>query len=131
MIVQREIFYRELSYRVFGIDHIRMADKAYWFCKESDIVPLLYDSYINRYEYTLDLFDCDDFALVLHAFVRQEQYKQKWKAPMAFGEIWLPSRSHAINFVRVVGPDRYLLIEPQNDNISEWSVNEKANYVRC
>uniref|UniRef100_A0A6M3IIS5 Uncharacterized protein n=1 Tax=viral metagenome TaxID=1070528 RepID=A0A6M3IIS5_9ZZZZ len=73
----------------------------------------------------------DRFSMILHAHIRQRVFDLQVEAPWAYGEVWFPNRQHAINFCRIVDPDGYVLIESQNKDISEWSVKEKADYVRC
>lgn len=95
---------------------IFVADREYHYPTKRDIEWLLSDSSFEVYKYLKSVFDCDDYCLMLHAFVRQEQYKEKWEKPWAFGEIW--SRTHAYNVV--VSEDEILCIEPQTDAI--WTV---------
>lgn len=86
---------------------------------------LLAESEFEKYKYHKNTFDCDDFSLILHAFVRQEQYRRKdWKNPWAFGEAWGNKfkgelQEHAVNIA--LTKKEILLIEPQTDEI--WTAN--------
>ena len=112
---------------------IDIADREYWWPAYDKVKSLLWDTYIDRYRYTLEMFDCDDFALVLHAFVVQERYRQIEKRklskdewlPWAFGQVWGTKfqnevKDHAVN-ICVTSDKGVTLIEPQNDAI--WSFN--------
>lgn len=109
---------------------IMLPDKEYHKPTRKEIEWLLFESGFESYKYLKDTFDCDDFALVLHAFVRQEQYKRKWKEPWAFGEAWgkfkyQEGRSrHALN-ISVLDTDEVLLIEPQSDRT--WVANNNVD----
>ena len=91
---------------------VKIADKEYILPKTNAVKKLIFDTYFEDYKYTRETFDCDDFALVLHAFVKQERYKVKSNHPWAFGECW--TMSHAFNFFIDENQElRY--VEPQND----------------
>jgi hypothetical protein len=116
---------------------IMVADKYYWAPSYDSLQDLVWRTYIDRYKYIKDAYDCDDFALSLHAFVVQTRYEEIYKRkvpkeewyPWAFGQIWGykfrgVKGMHAINIC--LTSDRGLvLIEPQEDKI--WRVNNEKD----
>jgi hypothetical protein len=104
---------------------ILSVDKIYWTPKRKSVESLLYDSFIENYGYLKEIFDCDDFALILHAFVVQERYRWvdsdkkpeggEW-LPWVFGEIGI--NNHMLNFC-LTEDDGFIIIEPQSDEIRE------------
>ena len=93
---------------------IHIPDKEYTLPSEYKIWNELVSSYFEDYEYLNSIMDCDDYSLLLHAWIRQQQYKNKWEKPLAFGEVW--SRTHALNFV-ILDDKTIKLVEPQNDKL--------------
>lgn len=86
------------------------------------------------------LFDCDDFALLLHVYVITERYKEftsgglsKEKLfPWAFGQIWYidgKMGSHAKN-VCITSDKGIVLIEPQTKKIELIKKGIKINFLR-
>ena len=67
-------------------------------------------------EYKKDIFDCENFALRLHA--NAHDYFARKGLNADFGELWGPTTigAHAINCFRTPA-NVYYLIEPQNDKI--------------
>ncbi|UCB50937.1 MAG: hypothetical protein JSW56_08820, partial [Deltaproteobacteria bacterium] len=70
-----------------------------------------------------EIMDCDDHALILHAFVIQKRYRQVEKGklkkpqwyPWAFGQAWGykfrgTKRSHAVN-ICITRDEKVLLID--------------------
>jgi len=104
-------------------DHIFIADWTYITPSRNKVWSMVKDNYIDEYKYISSVFDCDDFALVLHAWMRQEQYRRKWKYPWAFGEAW--TKKHALNIT--LTDEGLMLIEPQNDEMRK--INEKDHYT--
>lgn len=118
---------------------IMCADRDYWLPSEKDLKDIIWKSYIDEYQYAIERFDCDDFALVLHAFIVQERYiradehklpKEEW-FPWAFGEVWGSkfqgeNTAHAIN-ICITDEEEIFLIEPQNDKI--WLANSSDDNV--
>lgn len=85
----------------------------------------LLETYIEQYKYRAEDFDCDDYALILHAWVRQGQYKEKAKYAWAFGEmhgyLHQPDGSiigHALNVV-ITSDKGVQVVEPQTDELRD------------
>ena len=93
---------------------IKIPDKDYNKPTRAFLWDELVSSYMEDYQYLINATDCDDFALFLHAWIRQRQYREKWRQPLAFGEAW--SSKHAFN-ISILNTNEVVLIEPQNDNI--------------
>ncbi len=124
----------DLEYGYKGPTSISLADGEYWMPTKSKVKKLLWEGFIDTYKYKAETFDCDEFSLLLHAFVVQERYvqiekrevpKEEW-LPWAFGQVTGikfqgKKTHHAINIV-ITSDNGVMLIEPQNDKI--W----KATY---
>ena len=110
---------------------IQISDKVYATPTESDAWSLLKDNYIEQYRYMTETFDCDDYALLLHAWVRQEQYRNKWEHPWALGEAWgyFGGEKHALNVV-VTADNGLMLIEPQSDGMRKNDKKDIFTFVR-
>lgn len=91
---------------------VHIPDKEYELPTRHRIWDELISSYFEDYKYQAETLDCDDYALLLHAWIRQQQYKEQWEKPLAFGEAW--SRTHALNIV-VLDDKSVWLVEPQTD----------------
>jgi len=110
-----------------------LGDSNYWLPSLREVEDLLLKSWVDQYKWMNEIFDCDDFALIVHAWVVQERYKRRQeegekeelKYPWAFGEAWGSKlkgeyTSHAINVVITRDKGIYLA-EPQDDHI--WAAN--------
>jgi hypothetical protein len=93
-------------------------DRAYYCPTRYELWDGLISSYMEDYQFTAEIMDCDDFALVLKAWFTQEQYKHKWAQPWAFGVSTgiNATGGHAINVART-SDDGIVLVEPQNDKV--------------
>ena len=103
-----------------------IADRKYYLPTIEEINLLLDEGFIEYYKYRIETFDCDDFALILHAWIRQEQYKQKWNYPLAFGECWGEFETniyHAMNFA-ITNEEKFILIEPQTDEVKRYESDD-------
>ena len=54
--------------------YIVIRDKEYNVPKIDEVQKLLKVTFIEDYQYKVDKFDCDDFALIFDAFCKQQQY---------------------------------------------------------
>lgn len=106
----------------------KIADREYKYPTEEEVTKLLRETYFEHYKWTKEVFDCDDFTVILNAFVKQNRYKELAKLPWAFGEAWTKGGKHAVNIA--VTPDKILLIEPQNDKIWEASIEDKIVFIK-
>jgi hypothetical protein len=100
--------------KVYPWASLRIPDKEYEFPTRERLWYELITSYIDDYGYLAEITDCGDFSLFLHAWIRQQQYKAKWKKPLAFGEAW--SKKHAVN-IAILATEEVVLIEPQTDHL--------------
>jgi len=107
---------------------IKIADREYKHPTVEEVTQLLRETYFEHYKWTKEVFDCDDFSVILNAFVKQNRYKELAKLPWSFGEAWTKGGKHAVNIA--VTPDKVLLIEPQNDKIWEASVGDKIVFIK-
>ena len=105
--------------------NIAIPDSEYWLLSRRDVEWILSDTWINKYGYVTEGFDCDDSAMVFHAFCIQERYKRMKESnasswvPFAIGQVWGTKfngkdMGHAIN-IAVTFDDGIILMEPQND----------------
>ena len=116
-----------------------IADVEYYLPERKEIEIALRHNQTNFRKFIDELWDCDDFALLLNAQIkvqraekaREGQILQDEWFPWAFGECWGTKfqgkkYKHAINicFTRDEG---ILLIEPQTDEI--WKANPKRDQV--
>lgn len=100
---------------------LQISDEKY-FCPSIDNVKLLIEkNTVDRLQYTDELFDCDDYAMLLKAHFIKSAYKNKKRRyPYSVGIIMgdlLGDIPHAINFV-ITEKLKLLFIEPQNDTIT-------------
>jgi hypothetical protein len=109
-----------------------VADGNYYLPTLEEIKTLIKKSFIEKYKYKIETFDCDDFALILHAWIRQKQYRDKWENPWAFGEVWgkfKKNEFHAMNFV-ITRDKGFLLIEPQTDEVKSYETTDTCVLIR-
>ncbi|PXF56812.1 MAG: hypothetical protein C4B58_12140 [Deltaproteobacteria bacterium] len=117
-------------------NNIKISDTWYMMPSDNELWKLVMDSGVNSFVHTyhiLDdysqMFDCDDFALLLHSFVIKERYNQMIEQklskeeclPWAFGQVWCKgpnSENHALNIC--ITKDRGIqLIHPQTNVIQQ------------
>lgn len=122
--IQLEV--KGLLWQAYPDVELHIPDRKYFFPSEYKIWDELISSYMEDYKYLSGICDCDDFALFLHAWIRQQQYKEKWPLPMAFGEAW--SSTHALNIV-ILEDSTVHLIEPQNDKLLPADAYD-INFIR-
>lgn len=113
---------------------MHVADNNYFCPTFGQLSELIFGSKIDLYKYRNDTFDCDDFSLILHAFVRQCQYDMAWPNPWLFGEVFGNFSDieghHARNFC-VTSDKGFLLPEPQNDGIYLCDPTAAYSLLRC
>jgi len=112
-----------------------MADETYVLPSRAEVEKALQDSKIDKYVYTDELWDCDNYALLLHAYVIRKRYEDFRKGKLAkeqcyslaFGQIW--TDIHAINIALTYDED-ILLIEPQTDEIRKAEKGLNITFIR-
>jgi hypothetical protein len=114
-----------LTYGIPGPTNIAIADETYWMPTRQKLEDLWTSTLLWQYQYSAEYMDCDDFALLLHALIVRDRYKQinEHKVPKgewyswAIGQCW-GSRfknnegGHAIN-IAFTSDEGVLLLEPQ------------------
>lgn len=88
---------------------IFLSDRDYLLCNKADIVRFLVQDKTNKYEYTKNAYDCDDFSYRLLG-----QFSIPGWSDLAFGIIW--TGKHAMNCM-VTEDNVFYLIEPQTDTL--------------
>jgi len=131
--------------------NLAIPDINYWMPKKSDVESLVINTFFENYKYKVQVFDCDDFSLVVHAFVVQERYRQIEKReiskeewfPWSFGQVWGTkfqgkTMKHAINII-MTSDNGIMFLEPQSsdrgvfDGVSLWktdSLKDNIYFVR-
>lgn len=119
--------------------YVKRTDYTYWQPKKREVDDLLLGAFFERYHYLTEVFDCDDVAKVVHAFVIQERYieimagkpKDEWFS-WPFGDISLTrfqnrSTNHMVNFclTRDVG---LVLVDARTGVIKEADSYEDSAY---
>ena len=110
-------------------------DTEYYLPTVDQVKDLLKGTQFDTYAWTTQ-WDCDDFALLLHAFIRQCQYDHSWPYPWLFGEVWGRFKGgapHAKNFAVLSDNDdkRFVLIEPQTDGLCFDHHAASYSFLRC
>jgi len=100
---------------------LQISDEQYYCPSLEDVTLLIEKNTSDKMEYIGDVFDCDDYALVLKAFFIKQAYKDKHRRyPYCMGMIMggklQGNIPHAINFV-ITDKLEFYLIEPQQDEI--------------
>ena len=139
LIKQLHALWPDLVDGLPGPTNLAIPDNTYWLPSKRDLEWLVVDTFMEKYRYKAEVFDCDDFALVLHAFVVQNRYieieqrklsKDEW-FPWAFGQVWGTKfrgkpTGHAIN-ICLTRDEGVILLEPQNDQI--WKADSNRDHV--
>ena len=134
LLTRNDTFIRLQSETKLQQYQMYVADNNYFCPTFEQLAELILGSQIDYYKYRSDTFDCDDFSLILHAFVRQCQYDMAWPNPWLFGEVFGNFRDieghHARNFC--ITSDRgFVLPEPQNDRIYLRDPVAVYSLLRC
>jgi hypothetical protein len=123
---------KKLLHKYIPKDRLFCVDKKYFLPSKKFLWNELISQYIDDYKYTLDIFDCDDFTLILHAWIIQKSYADKWDYPMCFGQLW--KDTHMVN-ISILDTKEVVLIEPQKKNkdisITIFHPDSSSNIVFC
>lgn len=122
---------------------IALPDELYWIPSMRDIRKYLKESQYERMQWTKEMFDCDDFALLFHSYIVKKRYQmlqesklsKKERLPWSIGQSWLTKVkgkrwNHAIN-IALTRDNDVIFIEPQNDSM--WkaiSDKDKPVFIR-
>ena len=74
----------------------------------------IYSGLHNKLEYFPNIFDCDDFALIMASTVAYSAFRSMYKIQLAFGIAW--SNTHAYN-VFICNNGRTYIYEPQDNSV--------------
>ncbi len=135
MILTRNQTFIRLQHETKMASYLMHVEDNDYFCPTFEqLWDLIRNSKIDAYSYHKETFDCGDFSLILHAFVRQCQYDMDWPNPWLFGEVFGKfsdiGGSHARNFC--VTSDRgFILPEPQNDRLHLHDPDAAYSMLRC
>ena len=108
---------------------IWLVDQSYYvFENENELREILDKASITNEPFIQNKFDCDDFALLLHANVKRQGRELNGNSNYAFGETFVNKRSgikepHNLN-ICLVGDDTYL-VEPQTNEF--WKMDKKKD----
>jgi len=108
---------------------IWLVDQSYYvFRDENELRDILVKASIVDEEFVKNKFDCDDFALILHANVKRQGRELDGNSNYAFGETFVSKRSgikepHNLNICLVV--DDTYLVEPQTNEF--WKMDKKKD----
>ena len=127
----------ELSWTYPLRTSIITTDLVFWLPSYEKLWSLVVESFIDQYQYVANQFECEEFSILLSAFIKQERYrvmqekglKKQEHFSWAFGEAYgnFGGGPHAIN-ICVCDDKKIYLIEPQNDKIRP--VNPKMDVAR-
>jgi len=114
----------DLVLKTFGSDyeyHLLISDEKFRVITKPQMEQLLKEDDTDTLPYIATYADCDDFSDVLIGVLT----KKTWVQGFAIGQLWFytPTYGHAID-VFCDGVKIYL-VEPQNDEISEWPADYK------
>ena len=112
--------------------HIWIFDRRLTLVTFSKAKEILQKSAIHNEIFKDELFDCDDFALVINARIKMETAKLKLKYPWAFGEAAMIQADLIIHNQNILITDNLCvkLYEPQTGAFIEPGQGENLFYVR-
>lgn len=101
-------------------EHFRLhiSDQEYYLPSIGETQRLLYESKIIEYQWYDEVFDCDDFAVMLKAHFCKDGYKhRKRHHSHCLGIVWgMVPRAHALNWV--INDDKQLrFVDPMYGDI--------------
>lgn len=105
--------------------HLHLPDLKYYCPSLEYTKKVMKESLTETMVWTEEIFDCDDFAIVLKADFAKDAYRNlARRSPHCFGIVWgsLPG-PHAINWV-ITDDKQFWFVEPQNDTIYKPSNKE-------
>ena len=114
---------------------VYMADEIYVLPARANVEGILQDSKIDEYIYQHEIFECNNYALLLHAYVIHKRYKDFQEGKLlkeqsysqAFGQIWI--NMHALN-IAITHDEGILLVEPQTDKIKKPNKKLDVTFIR-
>ena len=127
---------RELRKIFPKLYHIWFTDSEYSILKLTDLREILKDVSVKDFRFRSNVWDCDNFALQLHARIQKYQYdliqlsEVKNHKSWAFGEVIGmkfrgEQKNHTANICMT--DSGLMLIEPQNNKI--WKAKQGDDFV--
>ena len=116
-----------------GLQHIWIFDKRLILLPLNQIKTILDSIYKkHRYQFQDETFDCDDFALVMNAYMKIEIASMNLSHNGAFGEASMIHSTMGIHNQNIFITDdlKVKLYEPQSDRTIEPGQGETIFYVR-
>jgi hypothetical protein len=115
-----DILRRDIRDGIAGSCKFYSPDDMYRCPSQSEVQSVINSYRTQNFRYISEVFDCDDFALLLKSeFVKNSYQNGSRKFPSAAGILWgskLVEGSHAINFYISPEKETYF-IEPQNGEV--------------
>lgn len=134
-----EIVRDDLKGTLEHITRIYTPDREYVTLSNEKMQQILKETAPNRPEasdYIKEVFDCDDFALIMHAEVVKWARDNDYKKPLAFGQVWGSIQvqgewvNHAINWF-ITPTKQIMFLEPQLDKVFAPEHNiQEAYFLR-
>ena len=127
------------SLKITDNTRIKLADRGYYAISLLDIKKFLLVDASDLHKYKPEIFDCDDFAVVLLGRNREWFSKVNMEFSSTFGivvgdirrnETDTEPRYHAMNFI-ITNEKKLFLIEPQNDSVYEPTSNSIFTFAWC
>ena len=112
--------------------YIVIGDNEYHVPKIDEVQKLMKETFIEQYQYVVNKFDCDDFALIFDAFCKQQQYFNDRDKPDAIGQVYgiFPDFSpeyHARNIA--LCEDGWWLLEAQTDETRRVNAKDSVSIL--
>ena len=116
---------RDLTHTIHNItitnpENSIILDTTYYSIEKDYMIDLLENDRTNEYTYIPEMFDCDEFGIVLMANLMKVSYRCKYDYRIAIGIIigynYINNISHLMNFF-IDKNNVIWCVEPQNDTI--------------
>lgn len=119
---------------------IKLADGMYVCPTRAEVEKTLFDSKIDEMIYIAEINDCDNFAVLLYAYVLRKRYED-YNAGLTLkgglysltvGEMWYENPiagPHAIN-IAITSDAGILFIEPQTDRVWKAEKSAVVSFIR-
>ena len=108
------------GYEIKNINYNNI-NNIYYSIEKDEIKQIIKKDNTNLYEYIVEMFDCDEFGLILMSNIMRISYECRYNYRLAFGMIIgynkTANRNHLMNFF-IDKNLVYWCLEPQNDKIN-------------
>jgi len=126
----------------FLIEDMIISDEYYWTPTKSEVSTFLQSKYLDEYQYTAEMMDCEDFSLIIRAFIVQERYKdmmdhgwtEEERLPWAFGQAGLTkyqgiTSNHTQNLCITSDSGVFLIESQTNEFFFAIDSNDTPYYI--